>query len=908
VVEAVNPERGRGRHPLFQVAMVLQNNAAARYDLGRDARVTAVDVPATAAQFDLCVNVLERHGEDGAPAGLRAELEYAAELFDRDSVEALGGRLVRLLGRAAADPDRPVGAVDLLDPAERALLLDGWNDTRAGAADERRTVPGLIAEQAARTPDAVAVECGGRTLTYARLEADATEAATVLREHGVAAGDTVLLAAPSSEQLVVGVLAAMKAGAGFLPVDPELPAARLRVILQDAAPAAVLTLTRLRPALAEALDGTAAPVLDLDAMPARKGPLLPPAQPHPEALACVFYTSGSTGRPKGVMFAHGPLLNYTLAMADAFALTAADRILQVASVGFDVLIEELLPTLAAGATVVVPTAPVLTSGADLADYVTEHHVTGLELTTAYWHEWAHELETSGRTLPSGFRFTAIGGERILPERMAAWQQQPAELIHVYGLTEVTCTSTTALLGPAAGRREPFAAPIGRPLRNTRAYVLDPRLQPVPAGVAGELYLGGGGLARGYVGRPALTAERFVADPFAPEPGARMYRTGDVVRWTQDGELDFVGRADEQVKIRGFRIELGEIEAALGRIEGVAQVKAVVREDRPGDKRLAAYVVPAQGAAFDAGAARGALAAVLPPYMVPDALVVLDAFPMNQNGKVDRGALPVPEYPASAPGRAPRTAQEEILCGLFAEVLGRPEVGVDDDFFALGGHSLLATRLVNRVRAALGAELTLPVLFEAPTPAALAAAAAGDTGRPPLRPGARPERLPLSYAQQRLWFLTRMEGPAATYNIPLALRLRGPVDSEALAAALADVADRHESLRTVFREVRGEARGETQAEAQGAVHGEPVQTVLPAGTARPPLTTAALCPAELPGALLRAAHRPFDIATELPLRAWLFSTSPQESTLLLVLHHIAGDGWSMGPLGADLGAAYSARLA
>ena len=889
LVEALNPVRSGARHPLFQIALILQNNAAADFRLDAGTTVTEAEPPLPAAQFDLCVTLTERHGGDGSPAGVRVDLEYATELFDRGTVQLIGERLTRVLDQLTADPDLPISGADLLAPQERDLLLTGWNDTvRALPAT---TVPELLAAQALRTPDAPAVECGDVHLTYRQLDRRAAVLAAVLRAEGVVSGDTVLLALEASADLVVAVCAVLKAGAAFLPVDPKLPAARLGVILEDAAPAAVLTRSGTR----ESLDGmtAGARVLCTDAVPdpAADEPPAPVTPVHPDGLACVFYTSGSTGRPKGVMFAHGPLLNYTLTMVEAFDLTPADRILQVASVGFDVLLEELLPTLAAGATVVVPTEPVLTSGADLAEYVTEHEITGLELTTAYWHEWAHELHTRQHTLPKTFRFVATGGERILPDRLRMWEEQPADLIHVYGLTEVSCTSTTALLGTAAGRRDPFAAPIGRPLWNTRAYVLDTRLQPVPAGIPGELYLGGAGLARGYVGRPGLTGERFVADPFAAGAGARMYRTGDVVRWTPDGEIEFVGRTDEQVKIRGFRIELGEIEAALAREPGTAQAKVIVREDRPGDRRLAGYLVPVQGAAPDPEALRRRLAASLPGYMVPDALVVLDAFPLNPNGKVDRAALPVPAYPETV-HRAPRTAQEEILAGLFAEVLGLSEVGVDDDFFALGGHSLLATRLANRVRTTLGSELSLRDLFGAPTVAALAAAHSAGGTRPVLRPADCSGPPPLSYAQQRLWFLTRLEGPSPTYNIPLALRLTGGVDEEALSAALGDLADRHESLRTLYRETDG----------------QPAQIILPTGAARPELTVVETTDGELAAELLQASHRPFELERDLPLRVFLLRTGPQEATLLLVLHHIAGDGWSMGPLGRDLATAYTARLA
>ncbi|MEZ0070333.1 amino acid adenylation domain-containing protein [Streptacidiphilus sp. MAP12-20] len=893
VVEALNPTRTRARHPLFQTALVLQNNAAAHFTMGEAAQVESAEVPSLAAMFDLCFNTLERYGPDGSPDGLRLQVEYATDLFDRATAEALGQRLVRLLDQFAARAEEPIAAAELLSDQERELVLERWNATTQELPP--RTLPALLAEQAARTPEALAVEHGQTRLSYRELDERARDLAALLRARGVAPGDTVMLAMPSCADLVVAVSAALKAGAGFLPVDPKLPQARLSAILADSAPTAVLTQRSALDAnasLASALAGQ--PLLCLDE-PWEQAGYAPLAAITPESLACVFYTSGSTGRPKGVMFAHGPLLNYTLAMVEAFALTSADRILQLASVGFDVLLEELLPALAVGATVVITDEPVLTSGADLADVVTDLRITGLELTTAYWHEWAHDLHASGRTLPAGFRFVATGGERILPERLQMWERQPARLIHVYGLTEVSCTSTTAVLGTAGDRGDALAAPIGRPLWNTRAYVLDSGLRPVPPGIPGELYLGGAGLARGYVGRPDLTAERFVADPYAPLDGARMYRTGDVVRWTPDGELEFVGRADEQVKIRGFRIELGEIEGALARDGSVAQVKAVVREDRPGDRRLVAYLIAVPGSTPDVQALRVRLQTALPAYMVPDALVLLDAFPLSPNGKVDRKALPVPDYPAAAgtSGRPPRNPREEILCSLFAEVLGLRHAGIDDNFFHLGGHSLLATRLVNRVRATLGLEVPLRRLFETPTVSGLCDVLEGGTVRPGLeRRIPRPQNLPLSSAQQRLWFLTCLEGSSDTYNIPMAIRLRGPVDTQALQAALGDLADRQEALRTVLR----------------IVHGEPVQDFLPVGTAQPPLTVCAVPVGELDEAVDQAARQTFDLASDLPLRAWLFRTGELDSTLLLVVHHIAADGWSMGPLGRDLGVAYQARLA
>ncbi|GAA2910053.1 hypothetical protein GCM10020221_02470 [Streptomyces thioluteus] len=473
----------------------------------------------------------------------------------------------------------------------------------------------------------------------------------------------------------------------------------------------------------------------------------------------------------------------------------------------------------------------------------------------------------------------VAGEACGPDTVERWSAG-RQMINAYGPSETTVCATMSK--PLSGATTP---PIGHPIPNARTYVLDAGLTPVPPGVPGELYVAGAGVARGYLNRPGLTAGRFVADPYGPA-GSRMYRTGDLVRWNADGTLQFLGRVDDQVKLRGFRIELGEVEAALAACPGVVSAAALIREDRPGDRRLVGYVV----GDVDPAVVRGRLGGRLPEYMVPSAVVVVDALPLMPNGKLDRKALPAPAYTVLS-SRAPRGAREEILAGLFAEVLGLDQVGVDDSFFELGGHSLLAMRLIGRVRAAVGADLAIRDLFSAPTVAALARAVEAATSpveRPALVPGVRPERIPLSFAQRRLWFLHRLEGPSATYNVPVVLRLSRALDTDALRAALHDVIARHEALRTVFPDVDG----------------QPYQDIRPAAEARPVVTVETVT--DLAAAVDRTVRYSFDLATELPLRAALFNTGDQEHVLVLVIHHIAGDGWSMGPLAHDLGTAYTAR--
>ncbi|MDI5910032.1 amino acid adenylation domain-containing protein, partial [Streptomyces sp. 12257] len=844
---------------------------------------------AAVAKFDLDFTVSEAFDAAGSPAGVRGQLTASAALFEPESVRRLADHWTRVTAELAADPQQRVSRVNVLAADEREQLLVVWNDTAAETSDA--TVVQLFESQAARTPEAMAVDCEATRLTYGELDARSNRLARLLLERGVRPGGRVALVLPRSAELLVALLAVLKTGAAYIPLDPEYPADRIAYVLDDTAPALLLadssTLSGLpeggpaqllidAPETAAALDARSADALnDAERGGAFRGDL----------PAYILHTSGSTGRPKGVVVPHAALTNFLTDMGRRFPLDESDNWLAVTTISFDIAGLELYLPLISGATVVLAPRRTVVDPAELISLLRRSGTTIMQATPSLWRTVLAEQTSRATGLPP--LRVLVGGE-ALPAELAPELYALGSATNLYGPTETTIWSTARELGEAEGHNPS----IGRPIANTSVYVLDTALQPVPIGVTGDLYIAGGGLAHGYLDRPALTAERFTADPFGI-PGTRMYRTGDLARWTADGELAFVGRADGQVKIRGHRIEPGEVEALLARHEDVPQAVVVAREDTPGDKRLVAYVVAGAGvAAVELPAVLRRFAAdQLPEYMVPSAVVVLDAMPLTDNGKVDRKALPAPDYSATAARREPSTLQEEILSGAFAHVLGVASVGVDDDFFSLGGHSLLATRLVSRIRAVLGIELEIRTLFEAPTVAGLAARLRGaGRARLALTAQERPERVPLSFAQERLWFIDQLEGPSATYNIAGTLRLTGDVDRDALAAAVRDAIVRHEVLRTVY----------TIADSR------PYQRILDLDELNWRLETAELAETELPAAVSAATGHVFDLATEIPIKASLFSTGPEQHVLVLVVHHIAADGWSTGPLARDISAAYAAR--
>ncbi|WP_448334068.1 amino acid adenylation domain-containing protein, partial [Streptomyces sp. DSM 41534] len=875
LVEILNPERSLSRHPLFQVMLTLNNtDIESAPERGQDVdAVGAIDVTLHPVETGAVRFDLNFHLGESRDSGLRGVLDYSTDRFDRASAQILADRFVRLLGVVVGSPDVPVGGVEVLVPGERWRVLEEWNDTAVDVP--WASLPELFEEQVVRVSGAVAVEFEGGVVSYGELDARANRVARLLVSLGVGVESRVVVALPRSVDAVVALLGVLKAGGAYVPVDPSYPAERIAFMVGDCAPAAVITLSGTG-----VVGGEGVPVVLLDD-PVVVGRLAGLASDslgvvcRPEQAAYVVYTSGSTGRPKGVVVEHRSLGAYLLRNRATYAGVGGASLLHT-SLSFDLTVTALFTPLVSGGRVCVGE---LEDGAG---------VTLLKVTPSHLALVEGECDV---VAPAGT--LVVGGEVLRGEVLDRWRRRHPDVtvFNAYGPTEATVNCMEWRLDP--GEATPQGpVPIGTPFSNTRVFVLDAFLRPVPVGVPGELYVAGVPLARGYWGRGGLTSERFVACPFGGV-GERMYRTGDVVRWRGTGVLEFVGRVDDQVKVRGFRIELGEVEAALAGCVGVARAVAVVREEVSGDRRLVGYVTAEPGCVLEPAVLRSECGRVVPEYMVPSVVVVVDEIPLTPNGKVDRRALPEPEVEAAV-GRGPRSPREEILCGLFAEVLGVPAVGIDDNFFALGGHSLLATRLVGRVRAVLDAELSVRRLFEAPTVAELDRVLDGaGRGRVPVvRAEVRPERLPLSFGQQRLWFLHQLEGPSAAYNVPLAVRLSGELDREALRLALGDVVARHESLRTVFAE-----------DAQGAY-----QVVLDAAGAVPEFSILRCSEEELTVELAAAARHAFDLGRELPLRASLFELGAEEQhVLLLVVHHIATDGWSLRPLVRDLTAAYGARV-
>ncbi|WP_131828872.1 non-ribosomal peptide synthetase, partial [Mycolicibacterium conceptionense] len=790
----------------------------------------------------------------------------------------LADRLHQVMLAMTADRSRPLLSVAVLEDAERGLLFEVGNHGMLSQPLAAVSIPAMFAAQVERAPETVAISCDGRSMTYRELDEASNRLAHLLVDNGAGPGRCVALLFNRCAQALVSILAVLKTGAAYLPIDPAHPQARVDFMFADADPVAVVSTADL----ADRLTGYALTLVDVDDPGVDAYPHHTLPGPAPDDIAYLIYTSGTTGVPKGVAICHGNVTQL-IGSLDSHLEPSGQVWSQWHSYSFDISGWEIFNALLTGARLVVVPEETARSPQDFHALLVDEQVNVLGLTPT----------AVAALSPVGLDSVAllVGGEPCPADVVDRWAPGRV-MINQYGPTEATMW--VALSAPlAAGTGVP---PIGSPLPGAALFVLDQWLRPVPTGVVGELYVAGRNVGVGYWRRGSLTASRFVACPFGT-PGRRMYRTGDLVSWGADGQLRYSGRADEQVKIRGYRIELGEIQTALASLDGVEQAVVVAREDRPGDKRLVGYVTGAAAGAVDPVGARTALVEQLPSYMVPAAVVVLGALPLTVNGKLDKRALPAPEYVDFDHYRAPTTPAEETLASIYADVLGLDRVGVDDSFFDLGGDSLSAMRVIADANTTLDTDLAVRSLFDAPTVAELASRiVAGSGARAPLVREERPDLIPLSFAQQRLWFLNRFEGGVATYNMPTAFRINGALDVTALSAALDDVILRHESLRTVFVEVDG----------------VPYQKVL---TAEPGMWRRAGSPvmrsASGPGndvadGLMELAGYQFDLSTEIPVRAQIYELAPQQYVLGIVVHHIAFDGWSLAPMVRDVGVAYASR--
>ncbi len=822
----------------------------------------------------------------GSGDRLALKIAYDGKRFDPETIRRMLGHLETLLGGMAAAPGQPVADLPLLTPAEERQILHEWNHTDAPYPADK-CVHQLFEAQAERTPEAPAVIFREEQLTYRELNQRANRLAHFLRSQGVQPESLVAICVERSFEMVVAALGVLKAGGAYLPLDPSYPTGRLENMLSDSGARFLLTQAALEGALPAA--GLQVTCLDRDwEQISHESPANPPGLTGPQDLAYAIYTSGSTGKPKGTLLQHQGLCNFTHAFAKDMRLSNHSRLLQFASFSFDASVCEIFSALLAGAALVMAPHETLLSTPDLVELLKEERVSVLILPP-----------TMLRLLPPaelpGIQTVVSAGEACTPEIVARWAPG-RQFVNGYGPTESTIGATW---GPA-GQADVLT--IGRPFDNMQVYLLDERLRPVPVGVPGELHIGGAGLARGYLNRPELTAEKFIPNPF--QPGSRLYKSGDLARSLPDGRIEFLGRIDQQVKLRGFRIELGEIEALLRRHPGVGETVVVARADPPGGQRLVAYVAPAGESAPEEGELRALLKGSLPDYMLPSAFVFLQKIPLTPSGKVDRKALPAPDlaHLVAEDGYVePRSPVEKGLAEIWSQILGLPRVGLADNFFDLGGHSLLATQLTSRVREVFRVELPLRTLFEAPLlsqyaqQVELALREASGLQIPPITPAPdHHEALPLSFSQQRLWFLDQLEPGNLFYNIPMAVRLRGKLDLSVLERSLSEVVRRQASLRTTFAEKDG----------------QPVQVIAPQAYVPLPVTDLLGLEEsqreERVGQLAQAeARRPFDLHQGPLLRAQVLRLAPQEHVVLLTMHHIVSDGWSTGVLIRELGQLYNA---
>ncbi|MCC6606147.1 MAG: non-ribosomal peptide synthase/polyketide synthase [Anaerolineae bacterium] len=872
LVETLRPERSLSYTPLFQVMFALNYTLTADLSLpGLTVEVLATSQPS--AKFDLGLNI-SHTGQ-----GMFLEWEYATALFKRETIQRMAAHFEQLLRGIVADPRQLVNKLPLLTAVETKQLVTTWNEEFLVPFPVDRCLHEIIEKQVSRTPQALAVQQGVIQLSYAELNKQSNRLAHYLINLGVGPERLVGICLERTPEMIVALLAVMKAGGAYLPLDPSFPRPRLAFMLADAQPQVLITRQALLPLFPEDVaDSLALVELDREGAFSQQPSHNPITTVDPSNLAYVVYTSGSTGQPKGVMVPHAGVTNFILSERQRFGITETSRLLQFASLSFDAAMSEIGTALCAGASLYLPTPEESYPGQPLLRLLQNEKLTHVKLPPSALAVFPED------SLPYVELMVVIG--EACPANLVAQWSRGRRFVNGYGPTEFTMGATMAECTDAD--RLP---PIGRPYDNGRLYILDEMMQPVPVGVVGEIYLGGIQVTRGYLHHPALTAEKYVPDPFASGAGGRLYRTGDLGRFRPDSNVEFVGRIDRMVKIRGIRIELGEIEITLKRHVAVQDARVVAWENEPGNKRLVAYVIPATAGLDLTKPLRQLAQETLPDYMLPAAFIMLETFPLSPSGKVDERRLPAPEF-GSLPTAAidpPTTLTEVRLWRIWQRVLQVGSLGVSADFFSLGGHSLLATRLVVAIRDEMGLEISLRALFTQPTIRQLAAYI--DTSvtnlqadLPPITAIPRDDHLPLSFAQQRLWFLDRLEGPSSTYNIPIVLELRGALNRDLLDQTISAIIARHETLRTVFVLLDGEAGQQIRQPEPISLKYHDLRSLPTTGQDK-----------RLHDLVRAEAEKPFDLQQEFMLRGQVIQIADEGHVLSLTIHHIASDGWSVGIL-------------
>jgi amino acid adenylation domain-containing protein/thioester reductase-like protein len=893
LVEALQPERDLSHTPLFQVMFVLQNAPTSGLEMS-NLNVSSLPVKLTTSRFDLTLIM------QNSPTGLIGLWEYSTDLFDASTIDRMTSHFVTLLESIVANPQQQISQLPLLSEVEQQKLLVEWNDTQVDYP-LHKCIHQLFEEQVELTPDEVAVEFKEQQLTYNQLNCRANQLAHHLRSLGVGADILVGLCVERSLEMVIGLLGILKAGGAYVPLDPEYPTERLSFILEDTQAKVLLTqrslLDRLPP------NQTQLVCLDTDAeliSQCSQDNLITGVQAN--NLGYIIYTSGSTGQPKGIAMNQLALCNLILWHPDNLKIACRAKTLQFASINFDVSFQEIFTTWCSGGTLFLITEELRHDTSNLLRVIQEKAIQRMFLPVVGLQQLA-EFAVGSELVNTHLREIITAGEQLqITPAISKWLSQLSDctLHNHYGPSESHVATSFTL--PNLVDTWPPLPPIGRPISNTQIYILDKYLQPVPIGVQGELYIAGVLLARDYLNRPELTQEKFIPNPFSTDPDSRLYKTGDLARYLADGNIESLGRIDNQVKIRGFRIELGEVEAVLSQHTNVQASCAVVREDTPGDKRLVAYIVPQPEQRVSVNVVRSFLKEKLPEYMLPSAIVILEALPITSNGKLDRRALPAPDLQSQLSDKyvAPRNPIEEILSVIWAQVLKVDLVGIHDNFFELGGHSLLATQLVSRVRTNLKVELPLRSLFAAPTIAQLSQNIQQlqqqdlELAAPAILRRAENAEIRLSYAQQRLWFLDKLNPNSSSYNIPVGLRLVGTLNVAALEQSLIEIIHRHEALRTNFVVVDGKPLQIIQMQTNWTVAVVDLQHL--------PVTEQKTAAQKL---LQQQALEPFDLESEALIRATLIVLSLTEQWLSVCMHHIVSDGWSMSVFVEELTTLYNA---